>query len=359
MREAVLPPPQCIVFLVTPIQRQATLLHAPPSCPTPPPSSTYEACRGPCDTYLLPLPPPPTPRTAGSPPPCASGSPSPSTSFSGGGGETGRRRSPGAAQNGTSAADSPLPLPAVPSAGPLKRLRLELAVDPAEAIAAAVVAGVVGGGGEEGNREAGHAQEQGGQAVEQGQALEQEEQARSGSRSGCALPLRKLAPLLPTGLEVLDVWSCNAPPPPLPPPPPPLPPISKSMSVAQGVASEGTGGASQESPRKGRWQFGSGGGDGGGGGSAGGVWLPAASGDREEAPAFDGAGSRRVWGRRQRAGASGEGDSAAVCSAGTGVEVAAAPGDLISIAQACPALRELVIRGDPTQKSPAVPFGVR
>ena len=199
--------------------------------------------------------------------------------------------------------------------------------------------------------EAGHAREQGRQAEVQAQALEQEEQARSRSRSGCGLPLRRLAPLLPPGLEVLDVWSCNAP----PPPPPPLPSISMSIPVAQGVAPEGTRSANQEGPGKGWGQFGSGGGD--GGGSACGGWPAAASGDGEEAPAFDGAGSRIMWGRRQRAGASGEDDSAAVCSAG--VKVAAAPGDLIGIAQACPALRELAIRGDPTQKAPAVPSGVR
>ncbi|CAN0279007.1 unnamed protein product, partial [Laminaria digitata] len=46
-------------------------------------------------------------------------------------------------------------------------------------------------------------------------------------------------------------------------------------------------------------------------------------------------------------------------AATAGVEVAAAPGDLISIAQACPALRELAIRGDPDQEAPAVPVGVR
>ena len=264
-----------------------------------------------------------------------------------------------------------MPLPAIPPKGPLKRLRLELSVAAPEVIAAAAAAAAAAvmsaalvavvngdgrdGDGEEAARAQAHAQVQ---AEEEARSRSRSHVDSTGSSSGCALPLRRLAPLLPPGLEVLDIWSCNA-----SPPPPPL----TSMSMVQSGESDSAGNATHAGSRKGRCVFERGGG--GGGGGVGGAWRAAAGGDGEEAPAFDGYGSRGMWGGRQRTGASGgngggvgggdgdEGCAMAGSITRVGVEVAAAPGDLISIAHACPALRELAIRGDPNQETPAVASG--
>lgn len=115
---------------------------------------------------------------------------------------------------------------------------------------------------------------------------------------------------------------------------------------------------------------------GGGGGAAGGrrgyarggdrSWAMSSAGDEgEEAPAFEGAGSRGGGAKRgQRSGgggsggASGDGDRP---KGGTkkGVLVLAGPGDLTALSQACPSLRELVISGDPDQAASLVTSAVR
>lgn len=214
----------------------------------------------------------------------------------------------------------PLPLPAVPHETLLRRLRLEIAPATAEAVAAEAMATAA-------------------VAV----ATSDDAVPRNpmpGSDAAFSFPLRRLAPLLPPRLAALEVWSCNA------PPPPPPPQISGTVGTVQGPAVRQDRSVGVRCARRRR------------NGGADNEWRVAGAGGGEETPAFDRTGSRGGGreGHRATGRSGGEGGDVQVRP---GVEIAATPGELVSIGQACPTLRELVICGDSNPRVARAPVGPR
>lgn len=94
------------------------------------------------------------------------------------------------------------------------------------------------------------------------------------------------------------------------------------------------------------------------GSSGGGSWRSAGGGGGDggdEATAFETAGSGGTGRDERRAG----GGCPSAGGVGPGIEVLAAPGDLLVVVRACPELRELVICGDPDKRVARAPLGVR
>lgn len=89
--------------------------------------------------------------------------------------------------------------------------------------------------------------------------------------------------------------------------------------------------------------------------------MSSAGDDGEEGPAFEEAGSKGggKGGQRLGGGDGTSGGGSTPKDEAKGVMMLAGPGDLTSLAIACPSLQELVISGDPDQAAKLVTSAVR
>lgn len=279
---------------------------------------------------------------------------------------TQRRARDDSDSDSTSPPPPQLPIPRIPATGALRYLRLQVtcgtrmmlpgnaAQDPGAPAVAGGGGGNLGddGGDDDDDQDDGDDEGDGdddddddghdGGEGEQGEGGVNEAEADRAPKS-LVFPLRRLAPLLPMGLEGLDVRSCNA---------LSLPAICREKSGTAAADAEGSWAANIPRGSSEDCVY-----SGGAEATLEGAASWPTRNEREQAPAFERAGIDSGRGSRGAGGEHDEGDGGD--DPRLPVELLATPGDLGALLHACPGLRHLTLCGNPDRRLATLPVGAR